>query len=70
MREYQKMERSLRKSLFKTHAKFERSKAYWKKMFDKAYPNEKYKGLWKIAEECKVDFEMLPKWEKDLMRRA
>lgn len=67
-RDYQRMEKRLRKSLFAKHEKFERSKTYWKKMFDKAYPDEVYgKGLWKIAEECMVDYEMLPQWEKNLM---
>ena len=68
-REYQRMEKRLRKSLFEKHKKFERSKSYWKKIFDKAYPpttGHQPGWLWRQAELAHVDYEMLPQWEKDL----
>jgi hypothetical protein len=72
-REYQRKEKRLRKNLLEKHKKFERSKSYWKKIFDKAYPpktDHEPGWLWRQMELAKVDYEMLPEWEKDLFSRC
>jgi len=70
-REYQKMERRLRKSLLEKHKKFERSKAYWNKMFNKAYPDTYPKTGWLSRQFilANVDYQMLPEWEKNILRK-
>lgn len=67
-REYMRMEKRLRKSLLEKHKKLERSKSYWQKIFDKAYPPLYPKKGWMSRQFilADVDYQMLPKWEKDL----
>lgn len=65
------MEKRLRKSLLEKHKKLEKSKSYWKKIFDKAYPdpypNKGWMGRQFVLAE--VDYQMLPQWEKNLFAR-
>ncbi len=70
-REYQKMERRLRKSLLEKHKKLEKSKAYWHKIFDKAYPPLYPKSGWMRRQFvlADVDYQMLPEWEKNILRQ-
>ena len=69
--EYIRMEKRLRKSLLEKHKKLEKSKVYWLKIFDKAYPPLYPKSGWMRRQFvlADVDFQMLPEWEKNILRR-
>ena len=70
-REYVRMEKRLRKSLLEKHKKLQNSKAYWHKIFNKAYPDTYPKAGWlkRQFDLADVDYQMLPEWEKNILRR-